>query len=158
MREYHKIWLAAHPGRTEEWLKERIRDGFHVHHIDGDHENNDPANLVLIDGVDHGMIHGRKIDLRNEIKEGKERSKLIREFTKAVKHLSERAWVYNRYMQRKAHREWREGRMESIQLAKQAIDREGSAEEIFQLYGRPFFSSYQAFMRSVALTKTRMTH
>lgn len=32
-------------------------EGFDVHHLDGDHENNDPANLVLIEHTDHMMMH-----------------------------------------------------------------------------------------------------
>lgn len=33
-------------------------NGFDVHHLDGDHGNNDPANLVLIEHSDHMMLHG----------------------------------------------------------------------------------------------------
>ena len=54
---YHHAWLGAHPERDEAWLRERLKDGFDVHHLDGDHENNDPLNLVLIDGADHLMLH-----------------------------------------------------------------------------------------------------
>jgi hypothetical protein len=34
-----------------------------VHHLDGDHANNDTANLVLIECADHLMLHngGRRI-------------------------------------------------------------------------------------------------
>jgi hypothetical protein len=35
-----------------------MRDGFDVHHLDGDHANNEPANLVLIEHTDHMAIHG----------------------------------------------------------------------------------------------------
>lgn len=55
---YHYAWLGAHPHRTEEWLRAALRDGFDIHHIDGNHENNDPANLVLIEHTDHMMLHG----------------------------------------------------------------------------------------------------
>jgi len=58
---YHEIWLSSHPHRTPEWLKDRLRDGFDVHHMDGDHGNNDPANLVLIECTDHMMLHGGRI-------------------------------------------------------------------------------------------------
>lgn len=54
---YHHAWLSAHPARTFEWLRERIADGFHIHHVDGDHGNNDPANLILIEGADHIGLH-----------------------------------------------------------------------------------------------------
>ena len=33
-------------------------EGFDVHHIDGDHDNNDPDNLVLIEHADHFRLHG----------------------------------------------------------------------------------------------------
>lgn len=57
MKDYHWIWLEAHPHRTEEWLKERMTDGFDIHHVDGDQKNNDPSNLVLIECTDHLMLH-----------------------------------------------------------------------------------------------------
>lgn len=59
MKVHHKVWLENHPNRTKEWLQERLDDGFHIHHIDDNHLNNDPKNLVLIEGVDHyASIHG----------------------------------------------------------------------------------------------------
>ncbi len=36
------------------------REGFDVHHVDGDHENNLPDNLVLIEHRDHFMLHSGK--------------------------------------------------------------------------------------------------
>ena len=36
LSEPQKIWLSAHPHRSAKWLRERIADGFDVHHIDGD--------------------------------------------------------------------------------------------------------------------------
>lgn len=36
---------------------EMLALGFDVHHLDGSHDNNDPKNLVLIDGADHMMLH-----------------------------------------------------------------------------------------------------
>lgn len=50
MKRAHKIWLLHHPNRDMGWLKDRFADGFEVHHIDGDIENNDIDNLVLIEG------------------------------------------------------------------------------------------------------------
>lgn len=58
MRDYHHIWLASHRNRTEQWLRERLEDGFDIHHADGDHSNNDPDNLVLIEATDHMRLHG----------------------------------------------------------------------------------------------------
>ena len=57
LADYHVAWLSNHPTRTAEWLQERLRDGFEVHHIEpslGD----DPTNLILIERQDHKMIHG----------------------------------------------------------------------------------------------------
>jgi hypothetical protein len=49
LQTYHYAWLKVHPERTEEWLLRMFREGFAVHHIDGDHENDEPDNLVLIE-------------------------------------------------------------------------------------------------------------
>jgi hypothetical protein len=57
MYKHWRAWLANHPSRTAEWLKEKIKDGFEIHHLepgDGD----EPRNVILIDGQDHKMIHG----------------------------------------------------------------------------------------------------
>jgi hypothetical protein len=58
LEEYHLVWLARHPWRSEDWLRAHLLDGFDIHHIDGDHGNNDDANLVLIEHSDHFMLHG----------------------------------------------------------------------------------------------------
>ena len=58
LQTYHHAWLSKHPTRNETWLLERLADGFHVHHVDGNHDNNDPRNLILIDGKDHMILHG----------------------------------------------------------------------------------------------------
>ena len=57
MKSYHTVWLRAHPHRSSEWLRERLAEGFEVHHIDGVHSNNAPANLVLVEGRDHMLLH-----------------------------------------------------------------------------------------------------
>ncbi len=57
MESYHLAWLKHHPERTAEWLLERLEDGFDVHHLDGDHSNDDPLNLVLIEHADHFRLH-----------------------------------------------------------------------------------------------------
>lgn len=65
METYHHVWLQQHPDRTENWLAERLGDGFAIHHIDGNHANDEPSNLVLIDAGDHWFIHsGLKPRLR----------------------------------------------------------------------------------------------
>lgn len=35
-----------------------LADGFHIHHVDGNHENNHPDNLKLIEATDHMRLHG----------------------------------------------------------------------------------------------------
>ena len=56
---HHRAWLEAHPERSEAWLRAKISEGFHVHHLDGNHGNNDPLNLALMDGADHMRLHNR---------------------------------------------------------------------------------------------------
>jgi hypothetical protein len=58
MKQYHENWLEAHPHRTREWLEAKCKDGFDIHHLDGNHDNNDPGNLVLIEASDHMRLHG----------------------------------------------------------------------------------------------------
>lgn len=65
LEHHHKAWLSAHPNRSEQWLFERLRDGFDIHHVDGNHANNDPLNLVLIEAHDHMRLHGAKSLLRD---------------------------------------------------------------------------------------------
>lgn len=57
---YYHVWLKAHPGRDMEWLKRMLQEGFDIHHVDGNHDNDDPNNLVLIENLDHMMMHNGK--------------------------------------------------------------------------------------------------
>lgn len=61
---YHEVWLEAHPYVDAEWLRAKLKDGFHVHHCDGDRNNDNPDNLLLIFGPDHSRLHRleRRID------------------------------------------------------------------------------------------------
>lgn len=59
LQQYHRVWLEAHPNRSTEWLKERIRDGFDIHHLDGNRGNNTAENLILVEHADHNLIHTR---------------------------------------------------------------------------------------------------
>ncbi len=56
--ESHRAWLTKHENITAEWLGGAIAEGFQIHHIDCNHENNSPDNLLLIFGRDHMYIHG----------------------------------------------------------------------------------------------------
>lgn len=58
---YHLAWLEVHPGRSLAWLERQIADGFVIHHLDGNHDNDEPHNLVLIEGVDHMRLHAGKL-------------------------------------------------------------------------------------------------
>ena len=90
---YHLVWLSAHPHRSAEWLKEMLRDGFHVHHVDGDHYNDAPNNLVLIDGVDHLRLHGMK--LRDGIKKWRSRRlSTVEPKERSKKHKPEASVIY----------------------------------------------------------------
>ena len=57
LRPHHAAWLMVHPDRSEAWLKVCTSDGFHVHHVDGDHVNNAQDNLVLIEKTGHVLLH-----------------------------------------------------------------------------------------------------
>lgn len=75
MKASHLAWLEAHPDRTAEWLKARTSDGFDVHHIDGDQENNSPDNLLLIECTDHMLLHnGHRLMNRLTAKKSKRKS------------------------------------------------------------------------------------
>jgi hypothetical protein len=53
---HHRAWLKAHPERSEGWLRERLADGFEVHHVDGNGANDHPLNLALVEGRDHVRV------------------------------------------------------------------------------------------------------
>lgn len=64
LKAYHRAWLDKHPERSEGWLRQKMSEGFDVHHADHNHENNDPENLVLIEHGDHMALHNRAWRLR----------------------------------------------------------------------------------------------
>src|SRR3990167_5726450 len=64
MEPYHFAWLSIHPERSEEWLKQKLAEGFDVHHLDGNHSNDDSRNLVLIECDDHLRLHGVSLKSR----------------------------------------------------------------------------------------------
>ena len=57
MKAHHLAWLKAHPERTAAWLGQAFEQGFEVHHLDENHDNDHPENLVLIEHTDHFKIH-----------------------------------------------------------------------------------------------------
>lgn len=72
LRPYHLAWLSIHPERTAEWLSARLADGFDIHHMDGDHLNDEPENLALVESGDHLRVHNRG-GFRRILAEAKER-------------------------------------------------------------------------------------
>lgn len=78
IQPHHAAWLAANPHRSAEWLAKRFLDGFDVHHVDGDHGNNDPTNLVLVEHGDHMLLHNGKARTLGRMKPQKARSKKLR--------------------------------------------------------------------------------
>lgn len=48
-RDYRRIY--------EEHYLVKIPKGYHIHHIDGNHENNDPLNLECLSPADHAQKH-----------------------------------------------------------------------------------------------------
>jgi hypothetical protein len=75
LQPYHLAWLTAHPDRTVDWLRFVMKAGFDIHHLDGDHDNNSPDNLVLIEHQDHMRLHGAKTCFRRELEVVKSRRK-----------------------------------------------------------------------------------
>lgn len=70
LSEHRRVWLEVHPERDEAWLRRMGKEGFDVHHIDGDHRNNDPANLVLVEHRDHFMLHSGKRPKLHRVQQG----------------------------------------------------------------------------------------
>ena len=57
MKSHHEAWLKAHPEVSELWLAQALEQGFDIHHLDENHKNNDPENLILIYHTDHMRLH-----------------------------------------------------------------------------------------------------
>jgi hypothetical protein len=52
---YRKIW--------EEYNQRKIPKGYHIHHIDGNHDNNDPLNLECLSAEEHWQRHYEQGDI-----------------------------------------------------------------------------------------------
>ena len=77
-----------------EFYKGKIPKGYHVHHIDGDIDNNDISNLECISAREHLSMHGKK-NMQNEEYRKKNNEQLRKAGEKAKKwHHSEegKAW------------------------------------------------------------------
>lgn len=105
-KPYHDAWLSAHPTRTEGWLRDRLAEGFDIHHLDGNHDNNDPPNLVLIEHEDHLRLHGAPGNRLAAVKAFRERPR------KDPGALSTQQIEADRWSQRK--REERERRLAAL--------------------------------------------
>lgn len=68
LKSYHHIW-CDYNHKPVEWIILKLEEGFHIHHVDGNHFNDDPTNLVLIYGPDHLMLHGLKKNRSPRVKE-----------------------------------------------------------------------------------------
>lgn len=53
--KYRKIW--------EKYNNQKIPVGYHIHHIDGNRENNDPTNLMCLSAEDHHKLHLEQGDI-----------------------------------------------------------------------------------------------
>lgn len=53
---YRRIW--------EEYNNQTIPKGYHIHHIDGNHSNNSPDNLMCMSPADHHAIHVSQGDMQ----------------------------------------------------------------------------------------------
>ncbi len=53
---YRKIW--------EDFNGKQIPEGYHIHHLDGNRDNNDPSNLVCLSPAEHWDLHYKQGDIR----------------------------------------------------------------------------------------------
>jgi hypothetical protein len=44
---------------AEKKIGRRLRKGEQVHHLDGNRQNNDPANIEVVTSIEHGVHHRR---------------------------------------------------------------------------------------------------
>lgn len=53
-KPHRKIWIEHHG---------EIPEGMHIHHVDGNHENNDISNLICVSPEDHYKLHKAQGDM-----------------------------------------------------------------------------------------------
>jgi hypothetical protein len=71
MKIWQKFWIA-HNGPIP---KDKFGKSFHIHHIDGDRNNNHIGNLMCLSESDHHKIHHAIGDIYSPPREKKEHSK-----------------------------------------------------------------------------------
>lgn len=98
LQNYHLIWLQNNSTLTEEWLRTKLKEGFDIHHIDGNHFNDSFDNLVLIYHPDHMRLHGMNFSLnrityaalskedKDKLKEAKKERKASRKLKNKKQH------------------------------------------------------------------------
>lgn len=60
---------------AEKYFNKRLGDDEVVHHMDGNHDNNDPENLVIMKRSQHSKLHG---DLYSGLNEWRKRGKICK--------------------------------------------------------------------------------
>lgn len=98
LKPYHHVWLSTHPHRSAEWLTEHLAEGFDVHHINGDHSDDAPENLVLIECADHMALHGKPNFLRTALRPPSKRI-VIQRYASGRHHKQGRSIVAEFYEQ-----------------------------------------------------------
>lgn len=75
-RRYYKGWVVLNGVRKKQYLHRymwelahgEIPKGYHVHHVDGNHDNNSLDNLALVLGKQHVTYHGKNRSAETEEK------------------------------------------------------------------------------------------
>lgn len=66
-RSDRKGWVLEHIVVAEQKIERPLYPNEQVHHIDENKENNNPSNLVVMDGIEHNSMHGFKREGRRKI-------------------------------------------------------------------------------------------
>jgi hypothetical protein len=55
------VWVnISYRAIMEDKLRRKLKRWEHVHHIDFDHDNNDPRNLLVVTSKQHMALHNKK--------------------------------------------------------------------------------------------------
>jgi hypothetical protein len=102
-KKYVKIW--------EKYNDEKLQNGYEIHHIDGNHQNNDPENLKAVTVEEHLQIHKDQNDygaiqaILIRMNRSEEENVLLRE--SASKHQSE-LWQNGNHNFQKISKEYKQ--------------------------------------------------